>query len=63
MGGRCLAFYIRGSRIFVWEGGGGRSSVLTLFVDILSPQYIVVQRGLYFDFARLWPLLIVLKLY
>ena len=43
--------------------GGGRSSVLTLFVDILSPQYIVVQRGLYFDFARLWPLLIVLKLY
>ena len=54
MGGRFLAFYIRGSRIFVWEGG--RSSVLSLFVDILSPQYIVVQRGLYFDFARIWPL-------
>ena len=45
IGGRFLAFYIRGSRIFVWEGG--RSSVLTLFVDILSPQYIV-QRGALF---------------
>ena len=32
--------------IFVWEGG--RRSALTLFFDVLSPQYIV-QRGLYFD--------------
>ena len=54
MGGRFLAFHIRGSRIFVLEEG--RSSVLTLFVDLLSPQYIVVQRGLYFDSARLWSL-------
>ena len=45
MGGRLLAFYIRGSRIFIWEGE--QSSVLTLFVDILSPQYIV-QRGALF---------------
>ena len=54
MGGRFRAVYIRGSRIFVLEGG--RSSVLTLFVDVLSPQYIVVRRGHYFDFARFWPL-------
>ena len=53
-GGRFTAFYIDRSRIFVLEGG--RNSVLTLFVDVLRPQNIV-QRGLYFDSARLWSLL------
>ena len=47
MGGRFLAFYIRGSRIFVWEGDEVQSWRYLLIYVVLSSLYCCTEGALF----------------